>query len=64
MRQRTDNEQTKANMLKAARTAIRLKHSLAADEELNEMLPEIEDRIDRALASGTEISFDVLEMRS
>lgn len=42
MNQRTEIDQAKANLLKIARSAIRLKHSLAADDELNKMLPEIE----------------------
>jgi hypothetical protein len=40
-------------MLKAARAAIRLKHSLRADDEIARRLPELEAEIDTALASGT-----------
>lgn len=39
-------------MLKAARTAIRLKHMLAADAEIARELPMLEERIDEALALG------------
>jgi len=48
----TELEVQKAAILKAARTAIRLKHSLAADAELADKLPKLEDRINRALAAG------------
>ena len=37
-------DQARANMLKTIRAAIRLKHSIAADEELNEVLPEAEKK--------------------
>lgn len=51
MRQLTPLEIRKAAILKAYRSAIRLKHSLEADAEINETLPEIEDRIN-ALSGG------------
>lgn len=37
---------------KAARTLIRLKHSLAADEEINAVLPDTLAEFDEALARG------------
>lgn len=42
----------RANMLKTIRTAIRLKHSIAADEELNEMLPMAEARFNASVNRG------------
>lgn len=42
----------RAALLKAARSAIRLKHSLAADAELNEALPELERRFNAAVQRG------------
>ena len=42
----------KAALMKAARSAVRLKHSLAADEELNRVLPELERRFDAAVQNG------------
>jgi hypothetical protein len=33
-------------MVKVARSYVRLKHSLAADDELNEILPELEKAFD------------------
>lgn len=37
-----DADQERANLLKSIRTLVRLKHSLAADNELNEVLPTAE----------------------
>ena len=45
-------EQQRANMLKIIRTAVRLKHSINADNELNEVLPLAEKRWNDALARG------------
>jgi hypothetical protein len=42
----------RTRITKAARTLIRLKHSLAADEELNEVLPDTLAKFDDALARG------------
>lgn len=44
--------QSRANTLKAARSLIRLKHSIAADEELNETLPLIEAAFNAAVQRG------------
>lgn len=35
-------DQERANMLKSLRTFVRLRHSIAADTELNEILPKAE----------------------
>lgn len=45
-------EVKRAQMLKAYRSAIRLKHSLAADAEIAETLPRVEAEIDKALLTG------------
>jgi hypothetical protein len=45
-------DQARANMLKVIRTSIRLKHSIAADEELNEVLPRAEARFNAAVMKG------------
>lgn len=52
MRTLTKHQIEKAKILKAARTAIRLKYSLLADKELAEALPRLSDRIDNALSVG------------
>lgn len=52
MRKKTPAEMEKAKVTKAARTLIRLKHSLAADEEINSILPDTLEEFDEALARG------------
>lgn len=49
----------RAEILKTYRTMIRLKHSLAADREISETLPEIEAEINTALAEGRGLDFGV-----
>jgi hypothetical protein len=39
-------------LLKTARAAVRLKHSLAADAELNDLIPELERRFDAYVQRG------------
>jgi hypothetical protein len=48
-----DIEIQRAAMLKAARSMIRLRHSIEADRELNEVLPALGRKFDAAVASGT-----------
>ena len=52
MIQKEQAELARAKMLKTIRTAIRLKYSLLADEELNTVLPEAERRFTLALQKG------------
>ena len=52
MQHKDDIELRRAALLKAARSAIRLKHSLAADAELNEVLPELESRFMQYVQRG------------
>ena len=52
MRRKNSVELAKTRILKLARSLVRLKHSLAADEELNQVLPELERRFDRAVVDG------------
>jgi len=49
---RSNAEQDRANALKIARTAIRLRHMIAADTEMNERLPELERQIAELQARG------------
>lgn len=42
----------RAKVTKTARTLIRLKHSLAADEEINDILPDTLAEFDARLARG------------
>lgn len=52
MRKKTDAELKRTQLQKTARTLIRLKHSLAADEEINAVLPDTLEQFDEALARG------------
>lgn len=55
-------EQAIANHRKIARTAIRLKHSVAADNELNEFMPKLEVRLAAMLQNGRVPELSVGEM--
>jgi hypothetical protein len=50
--QRTDAEMRKYELVKALRAAVRLKHSIEADRELNLVLPQAERQFDVALLKG------------
>lgn len=52
MNKKTPVEMERARIIKVQRALIRLKHSLAADEELNERLPETLAQFDAALQAG------------
>lgn len=56
MRRLSPVEIERRKIEKAMRTLVRLKHSLAADEELNEVLPDKLDEFDNAVASGALLS--------
>lgn len=45
-------EMERARTLKIARTLIRLKHSLSADQELNDVLPDLSLEFDKGIQSG------------
>ena len=51
-RKKTPIEQAKVDALKMGRSIIRLKHSIAADQELNDKLPLLEKAFDDAVAGG------------
>lgn len=52
MRKKSPAEMERQKIIKAARTLIRLKHSIAADEELNNVLPDTLAEFDEALSRG------------
>ena len=52
MNGRTDIEQAIVNHMKIARDAIRLKHSIAADTELNTVLPALRTRLEAQAQHG------------
>lgn len=52
------NELGKRKVLKAVRSAVRLKHSLAADDELAVVLPRVEQAYDRAMRNRQVFQLD------
>lgn len=52
IRRKTDAEMQRDKVIKTTRTLIRLKHSLAADEELNEVLPDTVDEFEASFSRG------------
>lgn len=48
----------RARVAKITRTRIRLKHSLAADEEINAVLPDTLSEFDNALAEGKRLGLN------
>lgn len=64
MKSLTDIEIERAAALKAYRTAIRLKYALMADREIARTLPEVEERINTAIALGKPLVLDPGEVFS
>ena len=52
MQKKSDIEMERARVIKISRALIRLKHSLLADEEINNTLPDTVLEFDAALQSG------------
>lgn len=52
MRRKSEIEMKRAAVAKTARALVRLKHSLAADREINDLLPDTLDGFDEAVARG------------
>ena len=52
MHKKTEIEMEQFKLVKAYRTIIRLKHSLAADEELNETLPAVLADLEQSIQFG------------
>lgn len=52
MNKKSSIEMERARTIKITRALIRLKHSLAADEEINEVLPDRLVEFDKALQTG------------
>lgn len=50
--QRSEIEQAQFELVKTLRTAIRLKHAIAADRELNEVLPAAEKAFTKSIQRG------------
>lgn len=52
MYQKDDVELRRAAMLKAARSAVRLRYAIEADEELNRVLPELDRAFTNSVQAG------------
>lgn len=52
MNKKTDIEMERDRILKTYRTLLRLKHSLNADKEINDLLPDRLNEFDRAIQAG------------
>jgi hypothetical protein len=61
-RRKTPQELERQELAKAARSMIRLKYAIAADEEINEVLFDILDRFDEAMAAGLPFEFKLSEL--
>ena len=61
-RRKTGQELERAEMAKSVRSFIRLKYAIAADEEINEVLWDILEEYDIALASGKPFKFKLSEL--
>ena len=59
---RSEIEQAIADYMKIARTAIVLKHRIAADNELNKVLPQIRVRLEAQAQNGLLPSLSVPEL--
>ena len=62
MRRKTRQELQRSQLVKVIRSTVRLKHSIAAEEELNEVLPHYLEKFDRALERGLPFDFDTNEL--
>jgi hypothetical protein len=58
----TEYERERKKLIKAIRSTVRLKHSLNADDELNEVLPQILGAFDKAIASGKPFELATLSL--
>jgi hypothetical protein len=61
MLQKTEIEMQRAKAIKITRALIRLKHSLAADEEINQILPDRLLQFEKALQAGELLELPVPE---
>ena len=62
MIKKSEIEMERARTIKITRALVRLKHSLAADEEINELLPDRLIEFDKAVQSGQLLSLPVPEV--
>ena len=62
MRQRSKTEQTRADIAQAYRSQVRLKYSIAAAHEINEVLPLLLGQFDKAMMRGLPFEVDIQEL--
>ena len=60
----TEYERERKKLIKAVRSTIRLKHSLAADDELADVLPQILGEFDKTIAAGKPFELATLSLLS
>ena len=61
-RRKTGQELERAELAKSVRSFVRLKYAIAADEEINEVLWDILEEYDTALAKGKAFKFKLSEL--
>lgn len=59
MNRKSPEQMAKDRAKKVLRTAIRLKHSLEADEEINNVIPDVVKEMDDAASNGVKKELDV-----
>lgn len=59
---RTESQQTWFKVRKTAVNAIRLKHSLRAEDEINERLPDLQKRYETALKGGEPFELETADL--
>lgn len=59
MRKKSQIEQTRTDLAKAYRSQVRLKYSVAADHEINDTLPDLLGRFDKAMMRGLPFDVDI-----
>lgn len=61
-RKRTRNEQQWFKIRKAAVAAIRMKHSMRAEDEINDVIPELQQRYEDALKGGPAFELETADL--
>jgi hypothetical protein len=59
--QKDEIQLQRVELVKTLRSRVRLKHSLAADRELNEVLPKAEKKFDKLVHQGKVLDQDDIE---
>ncbi len=62
MKKRLEIEQKKVSIVKAVRAAVRLKYSLLADAEINDVVPDVEAAYDKTSAAGKKFELDIASL--